>query len=123
MRGLTLDLDQFARVALERLAERSNGSTGLAVTTASLYYLADRDSDRPAWRVPRFAQTPKAAETLQVEIDDETWRALSEEAKRQSVTAELLAMHALLYYVADMDSGRMGTRLEEAVQPPPRSNR
>jgi len=93
----------------------------MAVTTASLYYLADRDSDRPAWRMPRFAQSAKSTEALQVEIGDETWRMLSEEAARQGVTTELLAKHALLYFVADMDSGRMGTRLEDAVHPSARS--
>jgi hypothetical protein len=111
---LTLDLDRFSRSALERLASRGNGSVSGAVTMASLYYLADRESDRPAWRVPPLADGAGASEMERVEVDEETWRALADEADRQGVTPDTLALHALLYLVADIDRGRVTERLAGA---------
>jgi len=45
------------------------------------------------------------------------WDALEEEALRQGLDAELLAEHALLYFLADLDSGRVGARLEQLGEP------
>jgi hypothetical protein len=52
---------------------------------------------------------------LNVELDDETWRALAVEADRQGVLPEVLCVHALLYFVADVDSGRLAERLGHAL--------
>jgi hypothetical protein len=49
-------------------------------------------------------------------LDDATWRALAEEAQRQSVRAETLAVHAVLYFLADLDSGRLAGLLEDALE-------
>ena len=54
-------------------------------------------------------------QALFVELDDETWSAVRGEAEEQGVTPDLLALHALLYFVADVDSGRVGERLDDAV--------
>jgi hypothetical protein len=43
---------------------------------------------------------------MRVGVDDETWAALEEEGRRQGLDTELLAEHALLYFLADLDSGR-----------------
>ena len=83
---------------------------------ASIYYLNDRDSRRPAWLVPRVAADSQPSRDLQVELDDATWGALSEEADRQGVPTDLLAMHALLYFLADIDSGRVAALLEDALE-------
>ena len=48
-------------------------------------------------------------------FDDETWVALEAEAEEQGVTPEALAVHALLYLLADLDSGRVGDRLEQEL--------
>ena len=45
-----------------------------------------------------------------------TWGALSEEADRQGVATDVLAIHALLYYLADIDSGRVAALLEDALE-------
>jgi len=116
---LTLNLDEFGRSALDRLARRTRGSASAAVTTASLYYLADGESGRPAWGIPRFrADTDGHAGGRRVDLDDKTWQALSDEADRQGVTPELLARHALLYFLADVDSGRVGALLDDALELP-----
>jgi hypothetical protein len=116
-KDVTLHLDEFGQRALARFARGRRGSAAAAVRTASLYYLADRDSERPAWRVPRFDKGKREEQpTLRVRLDDDTWRALDEEAGRQGVTADALAVHAVLYFLADLDSGRLADLLEEALE-------
>jgi len=112
---VTLRLDKFAQRAFARLARGRRGSAAAAVRTASLYYLADRESHRPAWRVPRLGDADLGP-TLKVRLDEDTWRAVTEEAERQGVSADELALHAVMYFLADVDSGRMGVRLDESLE-------
>jgi hypothetical protein len=48
-----------------------------------------------------------------VEFDDFGWNALVEEAARQNVAPEALIVHAAMYYLADLDSGRAAARVIE----------
>ena len=115
-KSMTLQLDNFGRKALSEFAEEHRNSTGTVVRTASLYYLADRDSGRAAWRVPRFARTSSNVDGLQIDVDDETFAALREEATGQGVEPSRLAEHALHYYLADLDGGRLAERVSGAVE-------
>jgi hypothetical protein len=117
-RDVTLNLDAFSKEALERLAQRGNGSISKTVQMASLYYLSDRDSGRPAWQVPRLPAAD-GSHSVHVELDSETWDGLADEAEHQGVTPELLALHALLYFMADVDSGRVGELLDDALDDGP----
>jgi hypothetical protein len=116
-RNVTLHLDEFGQQSLDRLMHEGEGSPAAAFRTAALYYLADRESGRAAWRAPRFrsSRTP-SGEGLRVVFDDDTWAALAEEADRQNVETEELAVHALLYFLADFDSGRITDILEKALE-------
>jgi hypothetical protein len=49
----------------------------------------------------------KRGETLTVRLDAFAWHALEEESAKQEMTPEELARHAVLYYLADLDSGRL----------------
>jgi len=113
---LILYLDSFGRLALDRLATRGGDSRGGAVRTAAHYYLADCEAGRPAWPVPSFASTAECLPGVRVRLDEATRRALSEEADRQGVRAGTLAAHALLYFVADLDSGRLADRFERVLE-------
>lgn len=114
---MTLQLDRFGKQALAEFAEERHDSASVVVRTASLYYLADRDSGRAAWRVPGFMQaSPSSADRIEVNLDDETWTALAEEARGQGVEPSRLAEHALLYFFADLDGGRLADRLGGAVE-------
>jgi hypothetical protein len=115
-RDVTLHLDEFGHRAFERLVEGRRGSAAAAVRTACLYYLGDRESGRAAWRAPRFAPEPPLGTSLHVGLDDATWAALAEEARHQGVTVEELALHAVMYFLGDLDSGRLAGRLEEALE-------
>jgi hypothetical protein len=72
---------------------------------------------RSAWRVPRFLEaSPPGADRLEVDLDDETWTALAKEARGQGVEPSRLAEHALLYFFADVDGGRLTERLGGAME-------
>jgi hypothetical protein len=47
---------------------------------------------------------------LSVHLDAFGWGRLSEEARRQGIGESELAAHAILYYLADLDSGRLSAR-------------
>jgi hypothetical protein len=115
-RDVTLHVDDFGQHALERFARRDEGAMAKAVRMASIYYLNDRDARRPAWRVPRLDGDSHRSRDLRIELDDATWAALSAEADRQGVPTDLLALHALLYYLADIDSGRVAAMIEDALE-------
>jgi predicted DNA-binding ribbon-helix-helix protein len=114
-KDVKLHLDEFGQRAVERLITHGRRSADAAVRTACLYYLADRDSGRPAWPAPRFAPEPPLGSTLDVRLDDATWEALSGEARHQAVTVEQLVLHAVMYYLADLDSGRLAGLLKGAL--------
>jgi hypothetical protein len=112
-RNVILHLDEFGQEALERLLEDERTSPETALRTAARYYLSHRDQHRRAWRARRFRPGPGPSSDLRVAYDDEIWSELEEEALRQRVTPEELAVHSLMYLLADYDSGRLGARLED----------
>jgi hypothetical protein len=78
------------------------------------YYLSDSDLGRPNWPYPTFARglgdSPEAVEVT-LEIDGSVWAALELEAERQGISAERLVDHAVLYFGADLDAGRIAQRI------------
>ena len=46
-----------------------------------------------------------------IELDDFGFEQLAQEAQRQGVSLEELLVHAGMYYLSDLDSGRMATRV------------
>jgi hypothetical protein len=79
------------------------------------YYLSDRDSGRMALKVPRLSQdaTHQLALELELDLDPDTWRKLDEEVERQQVSVERLLAHAIIYFLADLDAGRVELRMLE----------
>jgi hypothetical protein len=88
------------------------------VRTAILYYLGSREDARVGWRAPRFRGGPGNVRAEGVAVDDETWAALEAEAGRQGVPPGRLAEHAVLFYLADLESGRIAERLGAALEEP-----
>jgi hypothetical protein len=114
-KDVTLHLDEFGHRTLTRFARGSGATEAALVRTASLYYLSEREAGRPSWRARGFGAR-QAAPSVQIELDEETWGALEFEARRQGVTPDTLALHALMFFLADLDSGRIGDRLEESFE-------
>jgi hypothetical protein len=108
-------LDRFGREALEEHLGRTGGTGADALGDAVRYYLGDSDSGRVAWQAPREYRSPDSNEELELELDEDLHGELQRESRRQRVTPDLLAMHALMYYLADLDSGRATARLGDAM--------
>jgi hypothetical protein len=114
-RNVRLHLDRFGQEALRRFARQRDDSAGSVLRTATLYYLADRQAGRPGWHPPRFIRDLPQPDPVEVDLDDETWDSVKVEAQRQGVEPEVLAQHAVLYFLADMDSGRLADRLSQVI--------
>jgi hypothetical protein len=111
-RSLKLALDEFGRATLEGEAARYSVEPGELVGHAVQYFLADRDSGRPALRVPRFARADvQSPLELEVDLKDRTWEEAEAEAARQQVPLERLLEHAAMYLVADLDSGEVAAKI------------
>lgn len=115
-KDLTLSLDDFSRQALERLTDTTGGSPSRAVRIACFYYLSERDSERFGWRVPRLGPSGTRDYRVNVKLEGALCRALAKEAAEQGVSTEDLAIYAVLYFLADVDSGRRIGLLERALR-------
>jgi hypothetical protein len=105
-RMVTVRLDRFGRDALDAYVQAGRGTLSSLVQTAVTYYLSDGGSGRPAWAVPAMAREADSGDPLDVELGDDLHERLEREAGRQGVDLGPLARHALLYFLADVDSGR-----------------
>jgi hypothetical protein len=114
-RLLVLSLEEFGASTLEAEAERYSVSPAGLARHAVRYYLSDRGSGRMALRVPRFLQDAarEPALELKVDLDPDSWRELEVEAERQGVSVERLLAHAIVYFLGDLDAGRVERRMLE----------
>ena len=58
-----------------------------------------------------------ATHTIEVDLSEFAYDALRVEAEREGVTVEEIVAHALMYYLADADSGRMSRRFPRKAPP------
>jgi hypothetical protein len=114
MKSVNVRLDRFGQEALEAHMRATGDSEADALDFAVRYYLGDADSGRVAWKVPRGTTRADPADEIELELDDDLHAELRRESRRQRVSPDTLAMHALMYYLADLDSGRAAARLGEA---------
>jgi hypothetical protein len=86
-----------------------------SLAEAVRYYLTDRDAGRAGWSYPSFIDEDGdgADHEAQLTIDDATWLEFTAEAERQGVSADQLLQHAVLYFMADRDTGRLTQRILE----------
>jgi hypothetical protein len=115
MKRVIVRLDSFGQEALEVHLRGTAESRADALDVAVRYYLGDSESGRMSWRIPRELGARETADPLELELDDDLHEELRREARRQRVSPDELAMHALLYYLADLDSGRAAARLGDAM--------
>jgi hypothetical protein len=112
-RLLTLSLDEFGADAIEEQAAQYSVTPAELGRRAARYYLSDLSSGRMALRVPRLdrGRAGRRSMRLAIDLDADSWRELEAEARRQEVPVEALVVHAILYFLADLDSGRVGRRI------------
>jgi hypothetical protein len=115
MKSVIVRLDRFGQEALEEHLSDTGESEGDALDVAVRYYLGDAGSGRLAWKVPRKTTLADPVDDVEIELHDDLHAELRREARSQRVSPDLLAMHALMYYLADLDSGRAAARLGDAI--------
>jgi hypothetical protein len=57
--------------------------------------------------------------SVPIEFDEFGLKLLNDEAARQGVSVSALVRHAVMYYLADRDSGRVATHVLPEVAPDP----
>lgn len=118
---LAVPLGDFSVAALEA-ASGGVCSVEAVARQALYYYLADRESHRPGWPYPAFqrgAGAPAAPEiVLSLRVDRAAWERFAAEAADQQVTPEQLLRHAVLYFAADVEAGRVARRLLDELAGP-----
>jgi hypothetical protein len=116
-RTLTLRLAPFEREAVEAYEASERVPPERVVQTAVLYYLRQQDSKRATWPVPELGRLePDPEVQLEAEISDDVARGLDEQAAAQGVDPEPLARHALLFFLADVDSGEVARALDRTLR-------
>ena len=106
----------LSRLACEGLAGDEGSGEGhvpVRAVRAIRYYLSDKGSGRPGWKYPSFMRGKAPGATVEVElsVDEDVWGSFEREAEAQAVSTERLAEHAVLYFVAEINSGRATLRI------------
>jgi hypothetical protein len=114
-------LGGFTRTSLEEQADRRGVGVSVLLRQAIVYYSADRGSGRRGWRLPRFAScdSTSGARAIDVELSDQDWETLADEATFQDADEDRLLQHLSLYYLADLEAGRVAERILRAIEDPP----
>jgi len=117
-RSITVELSRFAVEALAREKEGASVRAATEMGHALRCYLADRESGLPAWPYPGFLRGSKLREgvPLEINVDEDLWRAFEAESVRQGVVVQQLAEHAALYFVAEVDAGRITQRILDDLE-------
>jgi hypothetical protein len=108
-RAVTVAFGDFGIGALGGGFSRDPSKLSCSLRLALRYYLASKESGRLEWPYPTVRRdgSPNPAVELQFEVDDAIWKEFSGEANRQGVSAQQLLQHAVLYFAADRDCGRL----------------
>lgn len=116
-RSVTVHLSDFAREAVAG-ARSEDEYVPARVVRAIHCYLHDRELRGPGWAYPGFMrdESPGAGADLRLNIDEDLWRSLEEEASQQGVSAQQMATHAALYVAAEVDAGHVTERILEEVE-------
>ena len=113
MRSVRVSVGPFAREALRGKNGYAASQLTSRLVRAVRTYLAERDRYRAGWALPAFARSAKVDRKveLRLDVDDQLWSDLEAEAERQNVTVDRLVEHAVLYFAAEIDAGRVTQRI------------
>lgn len=110
---ISITLDEFGWSALEDHACGEGIELERLVALACSYYQSELAAGRTATRVPRFGKpaTERQSRTLVLELSARSLKGLEQEAERQGLRLERLVEHAAIFYLADLDAGRVAERI------------
>ena len=119
-RTSTLQLSSFCIDALVGKERRGSERVSARLAYAIGFYMRDKGKDQPGWTHPEFFRGREAAgeelQEVELEIDDGLWHSFEEEARKQQVSVEKLATHAVFYYAAELDAGRATRRIVDSIK-------
>lgn len=97
--------------------KQSSAPVPARLLRAIRFYLGDKGSDHPGWAYPDFLPD-KGVEGVDLElaVEESLLRTLKQEAYRQGITVSQLAEHAVLYYAAELDAGRITQRILDDLE-------
>jgi hypothetical protein len=112
-RTVTLRPTRFSRDELAEQAGRERVPLEAVLSMATLYFASDLGTQRAALRLPRFKEGSGESLEVTLDLDQATWAALDAHAQREGVPVERVLEHAALYYLADVHSGKLTSRLAD----------
>jgi hypothetical protein len=117
VRTVTVALGNLSLDALGALGGEKAGLQGV-VRQAVKCYLADESADRAGWPYPDFRRGGEQDDGVEVQfsIGDAAWAEFVETADRQGVSTERLLQHAILYFIGELDSGRVTQRILDDLE-------
>ena len=112
-RSVAVHLSDFSRHILTG-GDRGGEDGAARLEQAVRVYLHDRESAQPGWSIPSRLSDRRSSETeLRLEVDERLWLELEGEAAEYGVSVSQMAAQAILYYAAELDSGRITKRILE----------
>lgn len=110
----SVHLGEFALAALAGEGERGTEvDLAIILDSAIRFYLNDRGLDRPGWLYPGFLPEKEVNGVIELDVEQDLWRGLEEEAGRQGTSVSQLTNHVALYYAAEVSSGRLTQRIAD----------
>lgn len=108
----------LSQLAFDGLAAPDRVSAGGRLLSAVRCYLGDRGANQAAWPYPAFLRgsKPQIDVSLELEIKDDLWHSFEAEAERQDVSPQQLLEHAVFYFVAELDAGRITQRILDDLE-------
>jgi hypothetical protein len=90
----------------------------LRIESALRCYLGDKGTGRAAWPYPGFLRGSETRRDVEVELDLEAdlWHTFEEEATGQGLMVDQLVEHAVFYFAAELDAGRLTQRILEDLE-------
>jgi hypothetical protein len=111
--ALDLSFDEFGWQALEAAARRHDETVENLIADACVYFAAE--VGRVATRLPRFRDPSGNADgqsrELELFLRPGIWQVLEREAEEHGAEVSVIVGHALLLYLADLESGRAVRRI------------
>jgi hypothetical protein len=116
---VTVKLGAFASKTLAAEAMNGGEPSSASVERAIRCYLNDRGgSAGPGWPFPAFlrGREPVEAVELRLEIEEDLWASLEDEASSQGVSVQQMLDHAVLYFAAEVNAGRVTERILDDLE-------
>jgi hypothetical protein len=108
----------LSELAIDALGADPDVERAARMESALRFYLGDSEGGSPAWPYPGFLRGTETRGDVEVEFEvpAELWDAFEEEAVRQGVTVEQLSEHAVFYFAAELDAGRVTQRILDRLE-------